>query len=103
MTDEEDFAIVTTLERLSSIGKVDRHRVLVLRGASNFDQPQPGQPAVESLPSIIRVNNGGYRLAIDNVWRVGTVFVQDVVGHWPAWKDGLNPGRQERESRPTER
>jgi purine nucleoside permease len=94
MTDEEDFAIVTTLERLSSIGKVDRQRVLVLRGASNFDQPQPGQPAVESLQS--RADNDGYRLAIDNVWRVGTVFVQDVVGHWPAWQDGVTARRQER-------
>jgi purine nucleoside permease len=92
MTDEEDFAIVTTLERLSSIGKVDRKRVLVLRGASNFDQPQPGQPAVDSLHSMIRTKNDGYRLAIENVWRVGTTFVQDVVGHWPAWQDGV-PGR----------
>ncbi len=96
MTDEEDFAIVTTLERLSSIGKVDRQRVLVLRGASNFDQPQPGQPAVESLQSMIRADNDGYRLAIDNVWRVGTVFVQDVVGHWAAWQDGVTARRQER-------
>jgi purine nucleoside permease len=93
MTDEEDFAIVTTLERLSSIGKVDRQRVLVLRGASNFDQPQPGQPAV-SLQ--MRADNDGYRLAIDNVWRVGTVFVQDVIGHWPAWQDGVTAPRQER-------
>ena len=92
MTDEEDFAIVTTLERLSSIGKVDRQRVLVLRGASNFDQPQPGQSAV-SLQ--MRADNDGYRLAIDNVWRAGTVFVQDVVGHWPAWQDGVTPHRQE--------
>ena len=95
MTDEEDFAIVTTLERLSSIGKVDRQRVLVLRGASNFDQPQPGQSAV-SLQ--MRADNDGYRLAIDNVWRVGTVFVQDVVGHWPAWQDGVTARPQERES-----
>ena len=55
MTDEEDFAIVATLERLSSMGRVDRRRVLVLRGASNFDQPLPGQAAVESLSSMIRV------------------------------------------------
>ncbi len=96
MADEEDFAIVTTLERLSSVGKIDRQRVLVLRGASNFDQPQPGQSAVESLHSMIRANNDGYRLAIDNVWRVGTVFVQDVVGHWPAWQDGVTARRQER-------
>ena len=96
MTDEEDFAIVTTLERLSSIGKADRQRVLVLRGVSNFDQPPPGHPAVESLQAMIRANNDGYRLAIDNVWRVGTVFVQDVVGHWPAWQDGVTARRQQR-------
>ncbi len=94
MADEEDFAIVTTLERLASIGKVDRRRVLVLRGASNFDQPQPGQSAVESLqPSA---DNSGYRLAIENVFRVGSVFVQDVVGHWPDWRDGVAARHQER-------
>lgn len=96
MADEEDSAIVTTLERLSTIGKVDRQRVLVLRGASNFDQPPPGQSAVESMYSMIRTDNDGYRLAIDNVWRVGTVFVQEVVGHWPAWRDGVTAPRQER-------
>jgi purine nucleoside permease len=94
MTDEEDFAIVTTLERLSSIGKVDRQRVLVLRGASNFDQPPPGEPAVGSLQTT--AENGGLRLAMENGWRVGTVFVQEVVGHWPAWRDGVNAPRQER-------
>ncbi len=95
MTDEEDFAIVTTLARLSSIGKVDILRVLVLRGASNFDQPPPGESAVQSLYSMIRTNNDGYRMAIDNVWRVGRVFVQDVVGHWPAWQDGVTAPPQE--------
>jgi purine nucleoside permease len=89
MTDEEDFAVVATLERLSSMSKVDRRRVLVLRGASNFDRPTPGQPAVESLHSMIRADNDGYRLAIDNVWRVGTAFVDDVIAHWPAWQTGV--------------
>ena len=88
MTDEEDFAIVTTLGSLAKTGKLDAQRVLVLRGASNFDQPPPGQSAVESLYSMIRSDNDGYRLAIDNVWRVGTVFVQDVVGNWSKWQNG---------------
>ncbi len=96
MTDEEDFAIVTTLERLSATGRLDRRRVLVLRGASNFDQPLPGQSAVDSLHSMIRAQNDGYRLAIDNVWRVGTTFVQDVIKRWPDWREGVSTHNQKR-------
>ncbi len=94
MADEEDFAIVTTLQRLSAAGKIDRDRILVLRGTSNFDQPPPGQSAVESMRTGVATD--GYRLAIDNVWRVGTAFVQDVAAHWPAWQDGADGRRQER-------
>lgn len=91
--DQEDFGMVATLERLSSVGKVDRNRVLVLRGASNFDQPPPGGSSAESIQTT--AENGGYRLAVENVFRVGTVFVQDVVDTWPRRREALDrPGHR---------
>ncbi len=94
MTDEEDFAIVATLERLSSMGKVDRERVLVLRGASNFDEAPPGHSSVESIQTT--AENGGYRLAIENVFRVGTVLVQDVLDTWPRPREASDRPRHTR-------
>jgi purine nucleoside permease len=45
---------------------------------------------------MITANNDGSRLAIDNVWRVGTVLIQDVVGHLPIWPKGVTARGQER-------
>lgn len=79
--------------RLSSLGKVDRQRVLVLLGASDFDHLLRRQLAVESPQSMIWADDEGYRLAIDNV--------QDMVGRSPARQDRINARRQERSTRPT--
>jgi purine nucleoside permease len=77
VTDEEDFAVFSMLQRLSSEGRVDVDRVLVLRGAGNFDQPHPGQSTVESLR--MKTDDTDPELAIENVWRVARPMIRDVV------------------------
>lgn len=48
-TQQEDNATYNALERAAKVGKVDLKRLAVLRTASNFDRPYPGQTAYASL------------------------------------------------------
>ena len=87
MTAMEDTGTLTALSRLAAAGRVDSNRVMVLRTASNFDQPYPGQTARQSL----QADSGGYMLAIQNAHRVGSVVTQHIITHWDEWKDGVPP------------
>ena len=85
MSNMEDSATLTALKRLNKMGKVDFDRVLVLRTASNFDQPYPGQTAQES----INANSGGYMPSIKNAYRVGSAVTDNIIANWSEWKDGV--------------
>jgi purine nucleoside permease len=87
MTSNEDFAIVATLARLAKEGRVDSGRVMVLRAASNFDRPYPGQQALQSLLPV----KGGYPLALENAYRVGSVVAHYILTNWQGWKGGVPP------------
>ena len=75
VTNEEDFAAYAVLQRLSLEGRVDVDRVMVLRGASNFDQPYAGQTTVQSL----EMKNADPELAIENVWRVARAVIHEMM------------------------
>ena len=87
VTSNEDFAIVATLARLAKEGRVDLGRVMVLRAASNFDRPYPGQQALQSLLPV----KGGYPLALENAYRAGSVVAGHIVTNWQRWKTGVPP------------
>lgn len=87
MTAMEDTGTLTALSRLAAAGRVDLNRVMVLRTASDFDQPYPGQTSQQA----IQADCGGYTLAIQNVYRVGSVVAQHIITHWDEWKDGVPP------------
>lgn len=87
MTDNEDFAILETLGRLAKDGRVDLKRVMVLRAGSNFDRPYPGQQAIESIHPV----KGGYALALENVYRAGSVVARQILTHWQRWENGVPP------------
>lgn len=78
MTNQEDSGTLTALSRLSSMGLLDFNRVLVLRGASNFDQQSSIQTAGES----VRARSGGFVPSINNTYLVGSTFVNYVVENW---------------------
>ena len=48
-TGMEDTGTMQSLEFLAKAGRVDLNRVLVLRTASDFDQPTPGETPAQSL------------------------------------------------------
>jgi purine nucleoside permease len=83
-TQQEDNATLTALRRGAEAGLVDFSRVALLRTASNFDRPAPGQSAAESLAA----RSGGYLPAVTNAYRVAGALAHAIVADWPAWSGG---------------
>ena len=82
-TAEEDAGFMQALTFLAQVHKVDLDRVLVLRTASNFDMPPPGQTAAELLALEGRPGRySGYIPAIDAAYIVGSVVVRELAAHW---------------------
>jgi purine nucleoside permease len=77
----EDTGTLQSLTWLARAGRVDAKRILVLRTASDFDEPPPGHPAAESL-----LPDGtqwpGFLPALEAAWQVGHVVVDELVQHW---------------------
>jgi purine nucleoside permease len=89
-TQQEDNATYMALTRGAISGLVDLNRVAVLRTASNFDRPYPGESAWHSLCGCgPEGSSGGYAPAILNLWAASAPFIKDVVVHWNEWKHGI--------------
>jgi purine nucleoside permease len=89
-TQQEDNATYLALTRGAISGLVDLNRVAVLRTASNFDRPYPGESAWHSLCGCgPGGSSGGFVPAISNLWVAAAPFINDVVVHWDKWKDGV--------------
>lgn len=84
-TQQEDNATLTALSRGAAMGRIDMDRIAVLRTASNFDQPHEGQAPDASL----NAQSGGFGIALENAYRVGSKLTDAIVGNWDAWKDGV--------------
>jgi purine nucleoside permease len=85
-TQQEDNATYEALKRGSSAGLLDLERVAVLRTASNFDRPYPGQTAYDSLVTSI---SGGFLPSIANLYQAGGPLITSIVKDWEMWKDGV--------------
>jgi purine nucleoside permease len=83
----EDTGTLQSLTFLSKAGRVDINRVLVLRTASDFDQPTPGHTAAESLAQNKIGQYTGYYPALEAAWRVGHVVVNKLVTEWTQYRD----------------
>ncbi|MET0350662.1 MAG: purine nucleoside permease [Rhizobacter sp.] len=88
-TQQEDNATYNALARAARAGRLDLKRLAVLRTASNFDRPHPGQSAAASLAASTSGASGGFVPATNNLARVGGVLVRDIVARWSEWKDGV--------------
>jgi len=88
MTDEEDASTLTVLRRGANADLLDFNRIAVLRTASNFDQPHPGQTPYESLTT----SSGGFLPSLDNAYLVGSTLTNDIITNWNGpngWKIGV--------------
>jgi purine nucleoside permease len=88
----EDSGTLQSLTFLAKAGRVDLNRVLVLRTASNFDQPQPGLTAAEGLARNTSGRYTAYLPALEAAWRVGHVVVANLLGNWAKYRDRIPAG-----------
>ncbi len=87
----EDSGTLTALTRLAAGNRVDLQRVMVMRAASDFDQPHPGQTALESLQTSLDDSTGGSTIAYENLYRAGTAVNAHILEHWSEWAKGVPP------------
>jgi len=86
-TQQEDNATYEALKRGAAAGLLDLKRVAVLRAGSDFDRPYPGQSAADNLVNYGL--QGGFGIALQNLFLTGNPLVQDIVTRWHEWRDGV--------------
>lgn len=86
----EQAAYVGTLKRLADQGLVDFNRVLMLRSASNYSMPPPGQ----SITKTIGDESIGTEAAFEAQYRAGSVVVHELMTNWEHYEK-TPPGRAE--------
>ena len=79
-------ATYEALTRGASAGLLDIKRVAVLRTASNFDRPYPGQTPYDSL---VTATSGGFVPATHNLYNAGGPLIADIVKNWSSWQTGV--------------
>jgi purine nucleoside permease len=86
-TQQEDNATYEALKRAASAHRVDLNRVAVVRAGSDFDRPYRGQSSTDNLLNYAA--QGGFEIALDNLYRAGNPLVQQIVTHWNEWRAGV--------------
>ena len=87
-TAEEDAGMMQALTFLAQVHRVDLRRVLVLRTASNFDMPPPGETPAALLASENRPGSySGYLPSLDAAFAVGSPVVRELATHWDRYAD----------------
>jgi purine nucleoside permease len=86
MTNMEDSGTLTALRRLSRTKLVDLERVMVLRTASNYTMPPPGQSTVWSTTAPYPEQG---LPAIEAAYQVGNRVAQAIIGGWATYRDKL--------------
>ena len=78
----EDTGTLQSLEYLANAGRVDGHRIMVLRTVSNFDRQPRGMTAAESLATQRIGKYSGYLPSLEAAYTVGHVVVNELLTHW---------------------
>jgi purine nucleoside permease len=86
-TQQEDNAIYEALKRGASAKLLDLDRVAVLRAGSDFLQPYDGQSSADNLLNYAA--QGGFPIALENLYRTGGPLVQQIVNNWRQWRRGV--------------
>ncbi|KAI0643436.1 purine nucleoside permease [Trametes meyenii] len=85
---QEDNAALGALLRGARAGRVDFARVIVMRTASDFDRPFPGQSAAANLFG----DTPGFGIALTNVRTAGVPVVMGIVARWEEeFEAGVEP------------
>ncbi len=91
-TAEEDAGFMEALTFLGRAGIVDPKRVLVLRSASNFDMPPPGETAAALLAGeLTEAGFSGFVASVNAAYDAGSPVVRELATHWDRYRDHI-PG-----------
>ena len=79
----EDSGTLHALKVLGEIGHANPARALLLRTASNFTLPPPGEPATEHFSD--ENTFPAFDLALENGTRTATAVIDALLADWPEW------------------
>ena len=88
MTDCEDQGILDVLDLYARAGRIDFQRVMVLRTASNYSTPPPGESASWHISADYVL---GGRPAIESAYQVGCVVLHEILANWMKYQNHI-PG-----------
>jgi purine nucleoside permease len=86
----EDSATLQALTYLDAAKLADKHRVLILRTASNFTMQPEGLTAAQNLE--MESSGEGYaalQSAVEAAYLVGSVVIEDIIANWDEYKSTL--------------
>ncbi|KAI0367097.1 purine nucleoside permease [Pilatotrama ljubarskyi] len=87
-TQQEDNATLEPLLRGALAGRVDFSRIIIMRTASDFDRPYPGESAATNLFLM----SPGYDISIKNIPAAGVPVVTGIVSQWHTrFERGIRP------------
>ncbi len=90
----EDAAYMQALTFLSQAQTVDLKRVMVLRGASDYSVPPPGQTPAQLLASEVDATGySGFVESLNSTYAAGSAVVNELSGNWRRYRDNV-PGAQ---------
>ncbi len=75
MTAMEDAGVLQSLRFLANAGRADFSKIVIVRGASNYDQQRAGITAAESLVESRVASYSAYVPALENGYRVGSAIL----------------------------
>jgi purine nucleoside permease len=83
----EDSGTLVALTYLQGSGRVDPHRVLVLRTGSDFTVPPPGETPAQALAKESDNTYAALGPAVEAAYRVGSPVVEALVSHWSEYRE----------------
>ena len=66
--------------------RLDFARIVLMRSASDFDRPPPGETV---LFNLVYADPGSYDISLDNIYIAGSPFIKDVVKNWHEYEHGI--------------
>ena len=88
ISDCEDQGVVLAVDRLGQLGRVDPHRLLILRTASNFTLQAHGVTANHSLFDGL-VTSSGYIPALEAAYQTGQIVVHKLLDGWDEYSEHI--------------
>ncbi len=79
----EDSGTLHALDVLDELGHANRNRALLLRTASNFTLPPPGESATDHFTA--ENTFPAFDLALENGTRTATAVIDAILADWPEW------------------